>query len=168
MNHPLFEVGQLTHPGRIRRTNEDAFGAYTPPDPRWRAAKGAIFAVADGMDGRRIGEIASRLAVQTVIQEYYRDPSPHPTQSLERAVRMANWRINEQSRRSPAHQGMGTTLVAAVVRGNELIVANVGDSRAYLARDGSFWQITRDHSWVAEEVAAGGLTPGEARRHPWR
>ena len=162
----LLEIGQLTHPGRGRRTNEDAFGAYTPPDPRWQAVKGAIFAVADGVDGHPGGRIASQLAVQAVVSEYYRTPSPYTAESLERAVKLANAYIYRQARR--AYGKMITTLTAAVVRGNELVVANVGDSRAYLVRGRGIWRLTRDHTWVAEEVAAGGLTPDEARRHPWR
>jgi len=63
---------------------------------------------------------------------------------------------------------MMTTLTAVIVRGNELVVANMGDSRAYLIRRDGIWRLTWDHTWVAEEVAAEGLTPGEAQRHPWR
>lgn len=162
------EVGWATSPGRIRRRNEDALGMYVPPAPAWRFSKGSIFAVADGVDGYRPGHLASRLSIQTAMQKYYSDPSPTPLHSLANAVRMASWWVHEQSQRHPAYAGMRTTLVAAVIRGMELAVANVGDSRAYLARGRTLWQITRDHSWVAEGVAAGVLTWSEARRHPFR
>lgn len=156
-----------THPGRVRPTNDDAWHSYVPRDFHWLATKGAFFAVADGVDGRRLGHFASRRAIETALHTYYRDPSPEPAGSLLQAVKMANWDLRNLVHYHPAYAGLRTTLVAAVVRGAEALVANVGDSRAYLVRGPHVWQITRDHSWIAE-VGAGVLSPAEARRHPWR
>ena len=162
-----FQVSGWTHPGRVRRTNADAWSRYVPADTHWLAAKGAFFAVADGLDGRRRGGFASRRAIETTMHTYYRDPSPDPVGSLARAIKMANFDLRNLGHSFPAYASLRTTLVAAVVRATEAVVANVGDSRAYLVRGPHIWQITRDHSWVAE-FGAGVLSPAEVRRHPWR
>ena len=88
--------------------------------------------------------------------------------SLVRAVQAANQQIHAQAQTDPSKSGMGTTLVAAVILGRKVYVANVGDSRAYLINKGSMTQITDDHSWVEEQVRAGLLTPEQAKRHPQR
>lgn len=162
------DVASASHRGRVRSANQDAIAVYNPQDPRWQQAKGSVFAVADGMDGHRPGHVASRLAADNVMRAYYHDPPLDPVAGLHRAVGVANRVIGDQARRLHWSTGVGTTLVTAVVRENRLAVANVGDSRAYLIRGPWITQITRDHSWIAEEVAAGGLTPEDARRHPWR
>jgi protein phosphatase len=87
---------------------------------------------------------------------------------LLRAVQAANRQVYSYGYHYPAYHGMATTLVAAVVRASELVVAHVGDSRAYLVRAGRTWPITSDHSWVAEMVARGALSPADAARHPYR
>lgn len=161
-------VSALTDPGRVRPSNQDWWGQFVPPNQRTLAEKGALFAVADGMGGRVGGEIASQLAIQYLLQAYYRDPSRQIDQSLARAVQAANRQVHSYGYYYPAYQGMATTLVVAVVQGQDLVVAHVGDSRAYLARAGRVWPLTRDHSWVAEMVVRGALTPAEAARHPYR
>jgi len=166
--HLQLSVGSLTHPGRIRRINQDWLGYYIPSDAATRTAKGSLFVVADGMGGRQAGHVASRLAVQTLLQAYYRDRSRNVAHSLAHAIRQANAQLYAYSAYYPACRGMATTIVAAVVRGHELVVAHVGDSRAYLVRGGVIWPLTRDHSWVAQMVALGILTPAEAARHPYR
>ena len=157
-----------TDPGRVRANNQDWWGQFVPPDPRVLAAKGALFVVADGMGGRAGGQVASQLAVQHLLQAYYRDPSHAVEQSLVQAIRVANRQVYNYGQYYPAYQGMATTMVAAVVRGREMVVAHVGDSRAYLARANRVWPLTRDHSWVADMVAKGMLTPAEAASHPYR
>ena len=161
-------VGALTHAGQMRRINQDWLGHYVPPDPTTRATKGSLFIVADGMGGRQEGHVASRLAVQTLLQAYYGDPSRSVAHSLSRAIRQANAQLHTYGAYYPAYRGMATTLVAAVVRGQELVVAHVGDSRAYLVRGADTWPLTRDHSWVVQMMASGVLTPAEAARHPYR
>ena len=162
-----FQVSGWTHPGRVRPTNADAWSRYVPADPYWLTAKGAFFAVADGLDGRKAGDFASRRAIETTMHTYYRDPSPDPVGSLARAIKMANFDLRNLGHSFPAYASLRTTLVAAVVRATEAVVANVGDSRAYLVRGPNIWQITRDHSWVSE-FGAGVLSRAEVRRHPWR
>lgn len=161
-------VGSLMHVGATRRINQDWLGHYVPPDPATLAAKGSLFVVADGMGGRQAGHVASHLAVRALLQAYYRDRSYDVAQSLARAVHQTNAQLFRYGAYYPAYRGMATTLVAAAVRGRELAVAHVGDSRAYLARGGGVWPLTRDHSWVAQMVASGVLTPAEAARHPYR
>jgi serine/threonine protein phosphatase PrpC len=166
----LVAAGQ-THPGRQRPLNEDAWQIAPEADTghRW-AARGRLYAVADGMGGHAAGEVASQLALDTLLQQYYNsDETPLPPAiRLERAVLEANLDIYEQAVAVDAQAGMGTTLVAAVIHEDRLTVANVGDSRAYLVRDGEAIQITEDHSWVAEQVKLGVMTDEQAENHAYR
>ena len=159
---------KLTDTGRVRPHNEDYVDFYVPPDPQQEARKGGIYLVADGMGGHQAGEVASRGAVETAIERYYADTSRDVGKSLVRAVQAANRQIHAQAQTDPSKSGMGTTLVAAVILGRKVYVANVGDSRAYLINRASMAQITEDHSWVEEQVRAGLLTPEQAKRHPQR
>jgi protein phosphatase len=169
-NQLRLDIGKLSVPGRVYQENEDHFLADIPNwvDRHTLEAKGRLFVVADGMGGHVAGRTASRLAVERVLQEYYSDPSADILQSLARSVRIANAEIHRQAISNPALQGMGSTVVAAVVRGGQLVVANVGDSRAYLLHGRSIGQITLDHSWVAESMRAGVITREEASQHPYR
>ncbi|APD09365.1 MULTISPECIES: PP2C family protein-serine/threonine phosphatase [Thermus] len=147
-----------THPGRKRPKNEDAIGhALTP----W----GGVFVVADGMGGHRTGEVAARLAVESIL-EYLKDKEPSPKALLE-AFERANERIFREAQR-PENRGMGTTATSLVLDLPYALIAHVGDSRAYLLRQGELTLLTEDHSWVAERVRQGLLTPEEARTHRWR
>jgi serine/threonine protein phosphatase PrpC len=159
---------KLTDTGRVRSHNEDYVDYFLPPDLQQQAHKGAIYLVADGMGGHQAGEVASRGAVELVIQRYYGDTSRDVGTSLVRAVQAANQQLHAQARSDPSKSGMGTTLVAAVILGRKVYMANVGDSRAYLINKTSITQITEDHSWVEEQVRAGLLTQEQARRHPQR
>lgn len=161
-------VGALTHPGQAREHNQDAVATAEGLDPALLAQKGYLCLVADGLGPAGSGAAASNLAIRTVMHEYYGDPSPDVAASLNRAFDRANQAILDEVARNPGYAGMGTTLVAAVVRGNELFVANIGDSRAYLIRAGQMVQISYDHTWVSEQIQAGHLTPAEARSHPNR
>ena len=169
MNRELYlTVGRLTDRGRVRERNEDFVGGPEGIPPEKLKQKGRLYVVADGMGGHPGGQRAAQLAVERVIQEYYRDPSLDIPGSLERAIKLANAEIYSEAARNPAYKGMGSTIVAAVVRGDDLYVANVGDSRAYLVRGSSIQQITRDHSWIAEALRAGTITPEQALSHPNR
>jgi len=161
------KIGKLSHKGMGREINEDSFAVPEGLDPMLIAKKGLLYIVADGMGGHKAGKTASLMATRTVMSKYYSDPSPDVAQSLERAIQTANAEIYNKAQ-SPGYEGMGTTLVAAVVKGNWLFVANVGDSRAYLIRGRKIKQITQDHSQVAEQVRAGLLTAEEARHHKFR
>jgi len=171
-NHTIakLDVGQLTHPGRKRDHNEDSLGFFQPEDPEQLAERGAIYIVADGMGAHEAGAVASDRAWRKVIDEYYYgDSSLGIKESLTRAIKIANEEIYGLASRNPTWAGMGSTIVAAILRREkELYVANVGDSRAYLVRRDEIRRITRDHSWMQQQVDRGELTPEQARRHPRR
>jgi serine/threonine protein phosphatase PrpC len=151
----VVEYGQATDPGRQRRGNEDAFFVGPP-----------FFAVADGMGGHQAGEVASGIAVE--IFERAMPADGPPEERLAAAARTANERIHELSRSDRGRAGMGTTITAAHVGGDEVAIAHVGDSRAYRARDGVLEPLTRDHSLVQALIDQGRLSEEEAARHPQR
>jgi len=156
-----------TDVGRVRKNNQDAYGID--------AAHGLVV-VADGMGGHAAGEVASRLAVDTVMAEVARgfatgkipwegEAPLHLTEwqrLLISSIRIANQMIFRSAQENPDQKGMGTTVVAALIHAGRATVANVGDSRLYLWRGGRLAQWTRDHSFVAEQVERGLLTPAEA------
>ncbi|TMC90886.1 MAG: serine/threonine-protein phosphatase [Chloroflexi bacterium] len=158
------EVAQLTDVGRRREHNEDNMAYVIPKDPQVMAKKGALFIVADGMGGHAAGEVASEIAVDTVSNVYYQDDSDDVAYSLLHAIKRANALIHQRAAENMLRSGMGTTCVAAVLRGNMAYIANVGDSRAYLVRDGQVKQVSQDHSWVAEQVRAGLWPLGPGKR----
>lgn len=157
-----FHVGQRTDIGRQRKSNEDSLTSVIPQDPQVLAKRGALFVVSDGLGGHNNGEVASELAIRTVSESYYQDENTDVAQSLRDAIQKANVAIYQ------AGNDMGTTCVAIVLLGDTAYVANVGDSRAYLIRNGQFKQISRDHSIVADELRAGLITQEQARNHPQR
>lgn len=161
-------VAKLTDLGRARDHQEDALGAVLPSDPALLARKGSLFVIADGMGGHNAGEVASKAALAEIQHRYYNAASDDMPTSLRQAISQANQAIYQVSRADARQMGMGTTAAVAAVRNREVQVANVGDSRVYFLRGGSIGQITRDHSWVEEQVRAGVLTPEQARSHPQR
>jgi serine/threonine protein phosphatase PrpC len=150
MMHPepalRLEIGQFSHPGRQRANNEDWLGTFQPDDPARLASKGCLFLVADGMGGHQSGELASRQVVDRVIRDYVDDPELEVAASLRQAIEAANASLYARSAKLEGRPRSGSTLVAAVVRGVELWIANVGDSRAYLLHGGELRQLTRDHA----------------------
>ncbi len=162
------DVAQLTDVGRKREHNEDNMAYVIPKDPLVMARKGALFIVADGMGGHAAGEVASEIAVDTVSNAYYQDENDDVPTSLLQSIRRANAAIHQRAAENMLRSGMGTTCVAAVLRGNLAYIANVGDSRAYFVRKSRIYQISQDHSWVAEQVRAGLLTEEQARTHAQR
>jgi len=161
----LLDVAGLTDVGRVRASNEDSFGY----DERL-----GIFVVCDGMGGHAAGEIASRIAVDAVL-DYFREHEPGMKQDtglddaplgarlLAEAVKQANDAILEYAEEHKNTSGMGTTLVAARFADRNVSIANVGDSRIYLLREGELLQLTEDHSLVMEQVRRGMLTLEEAQ-----
>ena len=137
-----------TDPGRRRRRNEDSY-VIDPP----------LFAVADGMGGAQAGEVASKLAAGAV-KEHGAD--------VESLIQEANRRVHQRSLEDPNTTGMGTTLTVAAVEDGVVSIGHVGDSRAYLVRDGSLEQLTEDHSLVGELMRTGKLSAEEAVSHPQR
>jgi serine/threonine protein phosphatase PrpC len=162
------EVADLTDVGRKREINEDSVTLVVPKDARMMEHKGALFIVADGMGGHAAGEVASEMAVELIRDRYYADPNSDAVESLTRALKEANEAIFRRANELAGRAGMGTTCVAAVLKGAVAYVMNVGDSRAYLVRNGLMKLVTQDHSWVAEQVRAGMLTEDQARVHVHR
>ena len=127
-----------------------------------------LYAVADGMGGHLGGELASRMAVEVLEKEMRSrlpsadDANGGVARALGEATRLASQAIYDSAQRSPEHTGMGTTLTGLCFHGQSLTLCHVGDSRAYLIRDGRARQLTEDHSWIQEQVRAGLLSPGDA------
>jgi protein phosphatase len=150
-----------TDVGIIRSGNEDNF--LMVPD------KG-IFIVADGMGGHAAGEVASEMAVRVIAREIGSLQGLNDEQVAERmrlSIRAANGAIFERTLTEHDKRGMGTTVTGLTLFGNRFLLGQVGDSRAYLLRDGKLTQVTKDHSYVQEQVDAGYLTPEQARTHPY-
>jgi len=158
---------QGTDVGVVRDHNEDWATIEDPSDPAMKR-KGRLFIVADGMGGYQAGEVASRMAGETVRREYYADPSDDPTARLRNAVQAANREVYGSAQSSTSHTGMGTTMVVTALIDNKAYIASVGDSRAYVVHQGVLSQITQDHSFVGDQIRAGILTKEQARVHPQR
>jgi len=177
--HRFISGAGLSDVGRKRKSNEDSFAI---------SEDGTLLVVADGMGGHAAGEVASRLAVESIerhisgsdprkeptIPASFRSPSggeaglPAPARRVLNAIRLANQEIVRSVRKDSSMRGMGTTVVIAHIHGKRAYIGSVGDSRAYLVRDGSLRQLTSDHTLVNEQVRAGALSTQEARRHPAR
>jgi PPM family protein phosphatase len=151
----IVEHAGRTDVGRQRSANEDDF-VLSPP----------FFAVADGMGGAKAGEVASAMATEGFEGE---SDSGEPAEAqLARILREANKRIYDLATTDESHRGMGTTLTAAKITGDDISLAHVGDSRAYRMRDGELEQVTKDHSLVAELERSGQITAEAAENHPQR
>lgn len=149
--------------GMIRSGNEDAFFAHATRER-------GVFIVADGMGGHAAGEVASEMAVQIIareLQELAEVYGEAARLKVAEALRIANRAIYDRTIQESDKQGMGTTASVLVVAGARYLIGQVGDSRVYLLRDGALRQLTKDHSYVQEQVDAGFLTPEQARYHPY-
>ena len=156
-------VAARTDVGMVRSGNEDNFFAEADP------ARG-IFIVADGMGGHAAGEVASEMAVQIVARELAAVHDVREADSQQRvmsALVAANHAIYERMLSESDKQGMGTTVSSLVLSHGHYLIGQVGDSRVYMLRDGLLSQLTKDHSYVQEQVDAGFLTPEQARYHPY-
>jgi protein phosphatase len=149
----------LSDVGRRRESNEDEFLV----EPRLD-----LYVVADGMGGHAAGEVASRIAVDSLREALSGPRNGGAAVSLRNAVHEANVRICDSIQTHADQRGMGTTLVALLVEDERAIIGHVGDSRAYLLRDGTLRRLTSDHSWVNEQVKLGLLSDEAAQRHPMR
>lgn len=151
-------AGAGSHRGRVRKTNEDW---YHLDEER------GIFIVADGMGGHAAGEVASRIAADTALEALRRAGTAN-ADTLRATFREARDRIADCCDGRPETRGMGTTLTVTLLETTgQLRVGHIGDSRLYRLRGGELHQLTRDHTWVQQEVDAGRLRPEEAPRHPF-
>jgi serine/threonine protein phosphatase PrpC len=151
----LGHVGVITDTGRKRRRNEDAYVCEPP-----------LFAIADGMGGAQAGEVASRLAAAALKESGAKTLGGE--QRISDLIQEANRRVYDRSSTDPTTSGMGTTITVALVEDGNVAFGHVGDSRAYLIRDGLMEQVTEDHSLVNELLKSGKLSPEEAEAHPQR
>lgn len=153
-------VGGRTDIGKVRKTNEDAMG--------FDLGRG-VFVVADGMGGHAAGEVASRMAVETIMAGLEdRQTDQDAADAMFAAVVAANQRISTSAGLDPALRGMGTTVVAALIEEDRCAIGHVGDSRVYLVREGRIIQLTEDHSMVQELVKRGAIPAEAAETHPLR
>jgi serine/threonine protein phosphatase PrpC len=164
-----FTVGVMTDVGRVRAINEDSFSI---------APHRGLFMVADGLGGQNAGEIASKMAIETIekhlldrgnplIGKYREELSPDTNRILS-SIRLANSAIYEAGQRNPEQQGMGTTISSVFINGDVMTVAHVGDSRIYLIREGRLVRLTADHSLVEEQLRRGLITELEAEKSKHR
>lgn len=156
----------LSDVGKKRSHNEDSCILCAPEDRAAFHERGMFFAVADGMGGASAGELASRLALETALDRYYSGPGAPIPEMLHAALDAANQRVFEEAEVNPLYHGMGTTVSIVVLHGDCAYIAQVGDSRVYISRAGArAYQVTDDHSLVAEQVRNGYLSEEEARNH---
>ncbi len=148
------EVGAKTDKGKVREQNEDTFGY-----------RDTLFVIADGMGGHQAGEVASAIAVETVLAV---EMDADPVASLRRAVLSANSAILEEMAKNEDFSGMGTTVAILLLKTDQAFISHVGDSRIYQLAEGNLVQLTNDHSFVAELIKNGSITEEEAKIHPQR
>lgn len=150
--------GACSHLGLRRRRNEDAL---------IDAPEHGLFAVADGMGGHPAGDVASRIAIDTLRKRVRAaGDAAEPERVIEQAFAEANDALIEHALAQPDHSGLGTTMTALLVRPEGAVVGHIGDSRLYLLRNDELRQLTTDHTWVEQEIAHGRLTRQAARNHP--
>lgn len=165
------DFGEHTDVGKVRDQNEDAHGHVVPVNPAQARSHGWLFVLADGVGGHARGEVASRLAVECLLEGFRqaRAGESHTT-LLPQLAGQANWRVYEAGRTAaPGGARMATTVVACALRHDRAVIAHVGDSRCYLIRRGHATQLTRDHTVANEHLRLGLISSGEsaqsANRH---
>lgn len=157
------EFTQLSDPGTQREHNEDYLGYVLPYTPVQLRSHGCVFALADGVGGQQKGEVASQLAVETVLVGFSTAKSGEAHKALlSRLIQAANLQVYEQGSASRAKAGMATTIVTCALKADRAVIAHVGDSRCYLVREGRARIITRDHTIAAEQVRLGILSANDA------
>ena len=158
-----------TDPGAIGTVNGDSLGMLEPAGPMERVQKGSIWVITDGAGSEERGLQASRLAATSIVDTYWHSAIPNVADRLRTAVERTNTLLFDQNRPELGPHGLfGATAIAGVIIENLLCIAHAGRSRAYLLRSGTLRQLTDDHSWVAEQIRAGKLSPAEAAMHPRR
>lgn len=160
-------IGSASHPGMKKTENQDYHSYYLPKNGGAKK-QGILLALADGMGGPSGGAMASKIAVDTLMREYYKRTSGSILESLSTAFLKANEAVIAKSQEHLETEGMGTTLTAVVIKYEQLYYAHVGDSRGYIILGNEISQFTEDHSFVASLVKAGAITKENARTHPDR
>jgi protein phosphatase len=158
--------GQASDAGRVRPHNEDAAGSVTPGSRQESRSRGWLFAVADGVGGLDLGEVASAKAIEVITDGFAKSEEGSSLVSLlPSLIQQANAAVHDEGLQSDRRgRRMATTVVACALRHDQAIISNVGDSRCYQVRDGRAIQLTRDHTWVNEQRKLGLITAAEAER----
>lgn len=154
-----YSVGNHTHLGMVRKVNQDSFGSA-------KTAWGDLYVVADGMGGHKGGEIASKLTVSFLCDEFKKKRVEEPNKFLADKLVLADKVVIKKTEDEKKLEGMGTTVVAVIIKENKAYYAHVGDSRIYLFRNKKGMQLTKDHSYVQQLVDQGLIKPNEAENHP--
>lgn len=166
-------IGHGSDSGRVRPLNEDYHRVWRFP---FGGEELVLLAVADGMGGAAAGEVASKLGIEVLDETVRRYVEEHGAghdvvgvgSLLEKAIRLANRRVYGAALKQQGRRGMGTTLTCLALHGGRAHLGHVGDSRGYLLRDTRIYQLTKDHSWVEEQLEKGLLSEEQAQRHEWR
>ena len=162
---PHIMVAELSHPGEVRDHNEDRYlvkSYHVNGDHRPML----IAVVADGIGGHKAGEVAAQITANTIVNNLTTSAVKDPISQLREAVVDAGRAVIQASQETPEYEGMGSTVAVAWIIGSHLYTTSAGDSRIYLLREGSFHQVTIDHTWVQEAIDYNIITPAEARDHP--
>jgi serine/threonine protein phosphatase PrpC len=159
-------MAALTHPGMKGKNNEDRFGVAAFRMDAQPATPVLLAILSDGIGGHRAGEVASELAVNTIIQYASASDGKRPLHVLEEAIIFASQAIHQQSQQNPEQVGMGATCACAWIAGDRLYTATVGDSRIYLIRGETIEQISIDHTWIQEALERGLIQPDQVNGHP--
>ncbi len=162
----IIHSASQSHPGLKRPRNEDFLAIHEPDDPSELQASGRLYIVTDGVGGAAQGDLASQYAAEKVLREYYRSSQLHPGSRLRQAMRQVGNEIYHYAAENLGPVHMATTMVAGAIWEDSLTIANVGDSRAYLIRNGAAQQLTRDHNLASELVRDGVITEEEAQNSP--
>lgn len=165
---PGVELASLTDVGCVRENNEDSYGYWEPSEDAVLQRLGRLAVVADGMGGCEGGQVASKIAVDTVHESYFLPGDLDPQARLLQAFHQAHARVQQRAVEQPALRGMGTTLTAFALVDRKLFYAHVGDSRLYLLRARTLRALTSDHSLVARLIANGLVRAEDADSHPQR
>ena len=164
--HDDITVAQASDPGVLREENQDALKFFEPSDDERFEKLGRLFVVADGVGGHPGGDTAAWTAVEIIHRSYAMSDGADPADALQKAFAQANREIFEESKRESHLFGMGTTCTAIALRGAEAWLAHVGDTRAYLLRDGQLLQLTKDHSAAWYLYEEGKVSKREYEKHP--
>jgi serine/threonine protein phosphatase PrpC len=164
-DRPHLVVAGQSHPGETGKNNEDAFSVTSYVLEAGKVPS-LLAVVADGIGGHQAGEVAARLAVETLVQRVAASSGREPLKVLRAAVAEASHAIQRAASNSPDQEGMGSTIAVAWVIGGKLYTVSVGDSRIYLLRGAALRRLTTDHTWVQEALDHGIIAPEEVHNHP--
>ncbi len=168
-DNSTLKVVVKTDLGNVRKNNEDACTFVKIADENITRKRGCMVLVADGMGGHNAGEVASKIAMETVSEEYFKKGSdPDKEKALAKAFVAANRKIFSMAQSNESYKGMGTTCTVLVIAGKHIYFAHAGDSRAYIFKGSTITQITEDHTLVQQLVKNGEISAAEAEVHPQR